>query len=150
DYQFQAAGHAAEVVLARLLRDTGAAEDARNVRVLHVGADADPALHAEVGTAVDDEAGMTDVDVFAWSVELRGLLVAVGAEAGADIGTDGRRQLEPVACRHLEGGDLRGERDAEVEGLSVVDERPLAGFVEARGRQLDEDLLLKDQAHAAA
>src|SRR5262249_25223742 len=107
------------------------AQDARHPRVMDVGADADPRVEAEVGTAVEHEAGMADVDVFTRLIERGCLGVLVGAKPGGHEGTHPRRQLEAVAAGDLERNDRRGERNSEAEALPVADERTLARLLEA-------------------
>src|SRR4051794_19336775 len=150
DYQFEARRHATEVVFAGLRRHPGRAEYSRHVRVLHIGADPDPRVEAEVGAAVQHKPRMADVDVLAGLVEARRFLILVSTGTRGDVRPNPRRDLEPVTGGDFERRQRCGERNPQLETLTVADERALAGLLEAGRRQFDEELFVKDHLNAAA
>ena len=57
-------------------------------------------------------------------------------------------QTEPITPGNLEWRERRRQRDAEAEGLAIVDERALPRFLEARCADVDIDVSLQDQLGA--
>src|SRR5690349_15536600 len=102
DDQLHTPGDAAEIVFAGLLRDAALAENARHPRVLHVDVDADPAVEAELGAAVDDKSGVPRIDVFAGLVEAGRFFIQIQSGARAGVRSDARRQPVAVTSRRFE------------------------------------------------
>src|SRR6185312_12209865 len=150
DYQFEARRHTAKIVFGGLCGHASRTEDSRDAGVLHVGANANPRVQTEIGAAVHHKTGMADVDVLAGVAEARGFLILICTSTRRDVRPDARRELEPVAGRDLERRQGRGERNAQPETLTVADERALAGLLEARCRQFDEELFVEHNLNAAA
>jgi hypothetical protein len=76
----------AEVVLTDLLRNAAGAENALHLRVIHLGAGANPAVQPEFEAAVEHEAGLARIDVLAGIREVRRLRVAVRDDTGRHVG----------------------------------------------------------------
>src|ERR1700730_8264342 len=145
DDEPESGGDTAEVRFADILRDSALSQNARHMRQLHVGADADIAVHPEFQAADADQTRMARREVLAGFVELGALLVGIRREPAADVRPETRHlsRSEAVAAGDLDRRDRGAERNPEIEILSVVPEHALPGLVEARGAHLEVVLAVK-------
>ena len=89
DDDLNRAGHAAEVGLPGLLGDAALPENARNVAVLHVDREADPAMQTRNSAPPLATKPAWRVSTLSPAFgERRGLLIAVRPEAGGDVRAD--------------------------------------------------------------
>src|SRR5262249_5082464 len=119
----------AQVRFADVLRNARLTQDSGDVRDRPVGADAHILVDAKLDAAADQPrtAGRQTLARF---VEIRLLLVSVGRESPAQIGSNLRHapRSEPVTGRDIERRDAGRERNPEAEALAVGEKRALASL----------------------
>src|SRR5262245_31590243 len=113
----------AQVRFADVLRNARLTQDPGDMCDRPLGADADVLVDAELDTAHADEARAAGRHAVAWFVEIRLLLVGVGRESPAQVGSNPRHapRSESVTGRDLERRDAGRERNPEAEALAVVE-----------------------------
>src|SRR5262245_50996451 len=136
----------AQVRFADVLRNARLTQDPGDVGDGPVGADAHILVDAELDAAHADEPRTAGRQTLARFVEIRLLLVSIGRESPAQIGSNLRHapRSEPVTGRDIERRAAGGERNPEAEALAVGEKRALASLRKTRGADVDVVLALKD------